>query len=107
VTEDAGKPPHPEEVREPEQFRYTAFEHWEYKPIIYKSEHKQSWRSMTESFYRAGESLVKAVVGRKANEDIEGVAAVFLFRHYLELVLKGIVLQGRWIKPTGGERSTR
>ncbi len=78
---------------------------WKYKPIIYKSEHKQSWRSMSESFYRASEFLVKAVVERDANEDIEGVAAVFLFRHYLELVLKGIILHGRWIKPTGENAS--
>ena|SRR6266853_973801 len=106
MTDEPVNPPHPEEIREPALFRYTAFEHWEYKPIIYKSEHKQSWRSMTESFYRASEFLVKAVVGREANEDIEGVAAVFLFRHYLELVLKGIVLHGRWIKPTG-ENATR
>jgi hypothetical protein len=101
MTDEPVNPFHPEEIREPDLFRYTGFEHWEYKPIIYKSEHQQSWRSMTESFYRASEFLVKAVVGREANEDIEGVAAVYLFRHHLELVLKGIVLHGRWIKPTG------
>jgi len=101
MTDEPVNPARPEEIPDPNLFRYTAFEHWKYKPIIYKSEHKQSWRSMAESFYRASEHLVKAVVGREANEDIEGVAAVFLFRHYLELVLKGIVLHGRWIKPSG------
>lgn len=93
--------PVPEQENALDLFKYTAFEHWDYKQIIYKTEHKQSWRSMGESFYRASERLVKAVAEGQANEDIEGVAAVFLFRHYLELILKRIVFHGRWLTPEG------
>ena len=106
MADEPRNPPQPEQENKPDLFEYTAFQHWEYRPIIHKSEHKQSWRSMTESFYRASEFLVKAVVERTARDDSEGVAAVFLFRHYLELALKGIIIQGRWIKPTG-ENATR
>jgi hypothetical protein len=77
---------------------YTAFEHWDYKPIICKLDQHQSWINMAESFYRGSYGLVEGVVRGQLHEDIEGVAGVFLFRHYLELVLKNIVLRGRWLK---------
>ena len=38
------------------------------------------------------------VVNGPMREDIEGVAAVYLFRHFLELALKGIILVGRHLK---------
>jgi hypothetical protein len=41
--------------------------------------------------------LVKGVADGSLKEDIEGLAAVFLFRHYLELILKQIVLRGRLV----------
>jgi hypothetical protein len=77
-------------------FDYTAFEKWDYKPIIYEQPHEQPWVDFGESFYRASRVLVD---GRGPEpgfyEDIEGVAAIFLFRHYLELTLKRIVVRGR------------
>ncbi len=35
------------------------------------------------------------------NEDTEGIAAAFLFRHYLELSLKNIILAGRFLTKDG------
>jgi hypothetical protein len=57
---------------------------------------------MGDSFYRAGFHLIEGVAGNVLREDIEGVAAVYLFRHYLELALKEIVFRGRYLK-TGDE----
>lgn len=71
-----------------EKFEYTAFEEWDYKQVIYKTEHKRSWRSLADSFFRANHDLVRSVVTRELYDDVEGLAAIFLFRHYLELALK-------------------
>jgi hypothetical protein len=76
---------------------YTAFEKWEYKPIIYDVHHSLGWVDFTESFYRASSALVRTDEPRVFYTDIEGVAAIFLFRHYLELALKRIIVRGRWL----------
>lgn len=49
----------------------------------------------------ASKHLVDQVVHGSLREDIEGVAAIHLFRHFLELVLKDIVLAGRHLTETG------
>lgn len=74
---------------------YTAFEKWEYKKIFYKSEQLQSWRDMGNSYFRACKPLIEGLAKGELNEDAEGTAAIYLFRHYLELMLKRIVLAGR------------
>jgi hypothetical protein len=76
-------------------FQYSAFEKWEYKPIIFDVGHPQSWINFADSFYQASLILVKGREGHVFYEDIEGVAAIFLFRHYLELALKRIIVRGR------------
>jgi len=50
---------------------------------------------MGDSYFYASQPLVTALAKGQLNEDIEGTAAIFLFRHYLELMLKRIVLAGR------------
>jgi hypothetical protein len=78
-------------------FGYTAFEKWPYKRIIYIGEEK-SWVDLGTSFYWASHHLIKNVVDGSLREDIEGIAAVHLFRHYLELALKQIIFRGRYLK---------
>jgi hypothetical protein len=87
-----------EEQAKPDSFAeygYTAFDKWDYVPIIYTTEHKQSWRDMGNSYFMACRPLIAALAAGKLNEDMEGTAAIFLFRHYLELMLKRILLSGR------------
>jgi hypothetical protein len=74
---------------------YTAFEHWEYRPFVYVQGEKKSWISFQESFYRASEIIIDNLAKGRGFPDIEGIAAVFLFRHYLELSLKRIIVRGR------------
>jgi hypothetical protein len=88
---------------------YTAFQRWEYKriiwycpkfrtlPIIYKTDHAQSWRNLAYSFFRASLLLVQKVAERELYDENEGLATVFLFRHYLELALKELILKGRFL----------
>jgi len=76
--------------------RYTAFEKWDYRPIIYEEPQGQVWLDFGQSFYRASLTLINGRPGEGVFfEDLEGVAAIFLFRHYLELALKRIVVRGR------------
>jgi hypothetical protein len=86
------------EPSKPESFAdygYTAFEVWEYRPFIHVLEANKFWIDFKESFYRASELIVERLSKGHGFAEIEGIAAVFLFRHYLELALKRIVVRGR------------
>ena len=54
-----------------------------------------NWR---EGYFYASQELVQGVVEGRLMPGIQGVAGVFLFRHYLELALKYIVFHARWLK---------
>jgi hypothetical protein len=77
---------------------YTAFQKWEYKPFIYVDKQAKPWISFKESFYRASEVIIKNLAKGRGFPELEGVAAVFLFRHYLELALKTLVMRGRFLE---------
>jgi hypothetical protein len=84
-------------VSEAKVLDFTAFQRWEYRPIIHKADHPQLWRNLADSFFRASIFLVEKVAARELNDDNEGLAAIFLFRYYLELALKKLVLKGRFL----------
>lgn len=63
---------------------YSAFERWHYNPIILKS-NQPRFRDMIESYYSASANLLYLLSEDKYGERPEGLAAIFLFRHYLEL----------------------
>lgn len=76
-------------------YGYTAFEKWKYRQIIYVQEANKTWIDFGESFYRATVIIIDRLANGHGLMDAEGVAAVFRFRHYLELALKRIVVRGR------------
>ncbi|MGA2372853.1 MAG: hypothetical protein ACLPPV_13075 [Candidatus Korobacteraceae bacterium] len=81
---------------------YTAFEKWKYQQTIYNLEgQEKTWLSIGDSFYRASKCIVEGVVNGALSEDVEGRAALFLFRHYLEVTLKEIVVAGRYLTRDG------
>ena len=83
---------------EPPETRYTAFEIRDYRQLIHTTPFgPPTWINLAESYYRAAEDIIDNVVEDKCLKDVEGVAAIFLFRHFLELALKRIVLAGRWL----------
>lgn len=87
-----------EQSPKPESFAdygYTAFEEWDYRPLIHVLEANKAWIDFKESFYRASELIVDRLTQGHGFMEIEGIAAVFLFRHYLELALKRIIVRGR------------
>jgi hypothetical protein len=87
----------PEKAESFSDYGYTAFEQWEYRPFINVQEANKVWIDFKESFYRASEIIVDRLADGHGFMDIEGVAAIFLFRHYLELALKRIVIRGRYL----------
>lgn len=76
-------------------YTYSAFEKWPYRSVFYKTDNTRTWLGVREGFYEASRELVEGLAAGKYREDLEGVAATYLFRHYLELSLKSIILEGR------------
>ena len=84
--------------KERDPYEYAPFEKWEYRPVLFKSDNSRTWIGVREGYYEASLGLIQALAKGKLSEDLEGIAAVFLFRHYLELSLKRIIIEGRWLK---------
>jgi hypothetical protein len=51
-----------------------------------------------DGYYNAAKILIEGVATGDLMDTFEGVPAIFLFRHYLELRLKLIVFHTRWLK---------
>lgn len=86
-----------EEFDEDAIYRSPACEKWEYKKIIYAPEGHIDASPRWDFYAAAKASVQRLVVGSTVGE-IEGTAALYLFRHYLELALKSIVLGARHLE---------
>jgi hypothetical protein len=51
-----------------------------------------------DGYFNAAKILIEGVASGALMDTFEGVPALFLFRHYLELRLKLIVFHARWLK---------
>lgn len=51
-----------------------------------------------EGFFESAKLLLKGIVAGELRQGIEGVVAVFLCRHYLELAIKYTLFHSRWLK---------
>ncbi len=74
---------------EKEEIRLPAYEKLVYKPIFYNP--NGALTGFVDDYYSAAWAIVRRIAEGKAFGDTEGIAALFLFRHYLELALKDIV----------------
>lgn len=84
-------------------YESDAMKRLDYQQVLFfRNDQEQTWLSMAESFYGASKHLVAEVLRGSLFEDVEGRAALFLFRHYLELILKRIILAGRYLAKDGG-----
>jgi len=50
-----------------------------------------------EGYFYASKELIQGVVEGRFMPGIQGIAGIFLFRHYMELGLKYIVFHARWL----------
>lgn len=55
----------------------------------------KGWVYYPDSFYLASLLIVESLLARTGFPPLEGTAAVFLFRHYVELSLKNLIMYGR------------
>jgi len=70
-----------------------------YRPVFGQPE--GDWRveaNWEDAYYGAAHAVVSGVVEGRYPRAVEGVAGLYLFRHYLELTLKYIILHSRWIE---------
>jgi len=81
-------------------------------PITFPFYEKRSWRQVftlpgpdwqvgaawDDAYYRGAKHLIEGVATGEYGEDFEGVAGLYLFRHYLELSLKFLIFHSRWLK---------
>jgi hypothetical protein len=75
---------------QPEEIRFPACERVAFEQIFYDPNGTLRC-AVLGSFYLVGRQIAERIVNGQALEDMEGVAALYLFRHYLELALKSIV----------------
>lgn len=79
----------------------------EYQQVFYapQSGHWRIDASYLDGFFESAKLLVQGVRDGRLQEGIEGVAAVFLCRHYLELAIKYALFHSRWLKSSGTNAS--
>lgn len=51
-----------------------------------------------EAYFDSARRLIQSVAKRDGTPGIEGVAGLYLFRHYLELGLKFLIFHSRWLE---------
>jgi hypothetical protein len=51
-----------------------------------------------DAYFRAAKTLIEGVARGEYHSALEGVAGLYLFRHYIELALKYIIFHSRWLK---------
>ncbi len=72
-----------------------------YEPIFHPRTYAMSLQDHADSFYAASLRLIQCIAKGEIDKHTEGIAAVFLARHYLELALKSVLEIGRSLTPGG------
>ena len=57
--------------------------------------------SCPDAYFEAASLLVRGITNGELREEVEGIAAAFLCRHYLELAIKYTLFHSRWLKTAG------
>lgn len=89
-----------EDGEEPE-YPYDAFDKREYEKIFSKAADNIFYPGYSDSYFESSKLLIKGIVGGELRASLHGTAATYLFRHYLELRVKELVLAGSFIKSDG------
>jgi hypothetical protein len=80
---------------------YDAFHKRTWKSLFVETAYRPVHPTLVEGYYAACLVLVKGIVDGKLEAGAEGIAATFLFRHYLELSLKYLIVVARQIDAEG------
>ena len=75
---------------------------YDYAPVF--SVPAEPWRIgalWEEAYFDSAKYVIEGVLKRQLRPSVHGVAGVFLFRHYLEISLKFIIMHARWLADHG------
>ena len=61
--------------------------------------------SWDDAYFDSAKTIIQGVVEGRLRSAIEGVAGVYLLRHYLEIALKYIIFHARWLQDTNTNAS--
>jgi hypothetical protein len=50
-----------------------------------------------EAYFDSAKYVIEGVLNRDLMPRVDGVAGIFLFRHYIEIALKFIIFHARWL----------
>ena len=84
---------------EDDKWRFPFFEKRPYKEVFYLP--GTEWKVEAvwdDAYYEAAKRLIQGIARGEYLQAIEGVAGLYLFRHYIELALKFVIFHSRWLK---------
>src|SRR5436305_14069543 len=79
-------------------YPYDAYDKREYQKVFSKPEEKIVYPDYGDSYFETSKLLIKGIAEGELQASLHGTAATYLFRHYLELCLKELILAGRYLK---------
>ncbi len=74
----------------------SGFQKMPYRSVFYNPNGELPV-GFSDDYYAAAKAITERILAGHTFGDYEGTAALFLFRHYLELALKGVVFNLRWL----------
>jgi len=74
----------------------SGFHKMPYHPVFYNPNGELP-PGFSDDYYAVARVITERILTGQALEDIEGTVALFLFRHYLELALKSVAFNLRWL----------
>jgi hypothetical protein len=99
--------PSPREEQERFFDKYNErFQPHEYRPVFQPPLTGKVDALFPDGFFESAKLLLEGIKTGELRQGIEGVAAVFLCRHYLELALKYTLFHSRWLKGSCGNAVT-
>ena len=75
---------------------------YDYRPVFQVP--AEPWRIgalWEEAYFDSAKYVIEGVLQRKLLPQVHGVAGIFLFRHFLEISLKFIIMHARWLTDHG------
>ena len=84
---------------EDDKWRFPFYEKRPYKGVFYLP--GTEWKVEAvwdDAYYEAAKTLIQGVARGEYLPAFEGVAGLYLFRHYIEVALKFLIFHSRWLK---------
>ena len=88
-----------DESEDTQPIRFTFYEKHQWRQVLTVPGPDWQVGAVWDEAYRLGaKRLIEGVARGEYSEDFEGVAGLYLFRHYLELSIKFLIFHSRWLE---------